>query len=463
MATSTSFYSRLAERARGMDASWRWAIGVYLGARVFYTLWSLVVILLFPTVLQNLNLFGVPVVAYFEVATGERFVYARTVNGQVLIFRGAHDAEVRDTETNSMWSLRSAQAVQGAQTGRTLEPASYTVEDVFPYHGVALEHGWFGVWQRFDVLWYQAIAERGYGATPGDIHFPPLYPLLENLFARGVRSTFVAGWLISQLAVIGSLYLLYRLTASWKDERTARRALIFLVIFPTAFFLFTAYSEALFLLLTLLCFDSLRGEKFTRAGFWAFLAILTRLQGVALFLPLAYKTWRKVRVGKNVSATLLFGLGIPFLAGAFYLYLRAVAGETAIVPTNEAQLNARLAPVWENVLYAVQIIASGKFSAADVLNLGVFVWVIVLVARGWRLLPMEYGLYAAATLVAASVRFVDTQPLNSMTRYVLTLFPLFMILAHWSEKRWVERAVIYVSLPLNLYLSAQFLLWGWVA
>jgi len=65
--------------------------------------------------------------------------------------------------------------------------------------------------------------------------------------------------------------------------------------------------------------------------------------------------------------------------------------------------------------------------------------------------------------LAASVRLVDTQPLNSMTRYLLTLFPLFMLLGAWSQNRWVERAVVYISLPLNLFLTAQFLLWGWVA
>ncbi len=464
MATLTCFYTRLVERVRRTDAAWRWAIGVYAGARIFYTLWAFGVMLLVPSVLQNLDLFGAPLVAYFDLRTGERFVYARTVNGRTLTFRLNDAQTLVDNETQSVWSLRQGMAIGGALAGTKLPAAQYTAEDLYPYRGVAAERGWFGVWQRFDVLWYQAIAERGYGAMNGDIHFPPFFPLLESGLGKILGGRFfLAGWIISQLALVWSLALLFQITARWRDVHAAKRAALFLILFPTAFFFFTAYSEALFLLLTLLCFRALDGARWTWAGFFAFLAILTRLQGVALAAPLAYYVWRSYRAEKKISFAQIFMLALPLGAGAFYLFLRAAAGESAIVPTSEPQLNARLAPPWENFMYAVQTLASGKFLFADVLNLSVFVLALAMLWRGWRLLPRAYALYAAATLLAASVRLVDTQPLNSMTRYLLTLFPLFMLLAYWSKNRWVERATVYISLPLNLYLTAQFLLWGWVA
>lgn len=465
---SISLSNRIAGFWRALDSAWRWAIGVYLVARVLYSLWALVILALTPLVVQNLNLFGAPVVAYFDVASGERFVYARTVGARVLTFQRGEAGTLVDVETGSVWSLRAARAQSGALAGTPLTQAAYTVQDVFPYRGVTAEpNPLLGMWQRFDVLWYQAIAERGYGATAGDIHFPPLYPALQGLVGRLLGGNyFFAGWLISQFAVIGSLGLLYRLTERWRNVKTARRAVIFLILFPTAFFLFTAYSEALFLLLTLLCFDALRQEEWLWAGFWSFVAILTRLQGIALLAPLAYCAWHSGRAqyaSRKFPVAQLGMLALPFCAGAFYLLLRAVVGEAFVVPTNEPQLNARLAPPWDNLLYAFQTLASGRFLIADVLNLGVFVLALFMLWRGWRELPREYPLYVAATLLVASARFVDTQPLNSMTRYVLTLFPLFMLLAWWSKARWVERAVVYISLPLNLYLTAQFLLWGWVA
>ena len=63
--------------------------------------------------------------------------------------------------------------MSGALAGTSLRPATYTAEDVFPYHGVQTLGGWFGMWQRFDTNWYLKIAERGYGGDDGStVYFP---------------------------------------------------------------------------------------------------------------------------------------------------------------------------------------------------------------------------------------------------------------------------------------------------
>jgi hypothetical protein len=80
----------------------------------------------------------------------------------------------------------------------------------------------------------------------------------------------------------------------------------------------------------------------------------------------------------------------------------------------------------------------------------------------WRALPREFALYATVMFLAPLFRMTTTQPLVSMLRYVLVLFPMFMLWARWGKNGWVNRAVIYVSFPLNLYFSAQFWMWGWV-
>ena len=50
-----------------------------------------------------------------------------------------------------------------------------------PYVGVAVEQNpWLEVWQRWDTLHYQAIAERGYEAFKGALFVPPLYPFLNE-------------------------------------------------------------------------------------------------------------------------------------------------------------------------------------------------------------------------------------------------------------------------------------------
>lgn len=464
MATSGLFSTRLGERWRAIDPAWRCAIGVYLAARVFYFGWGFVIVLFVPAAIQNLDWFGEPIGAYFDLQTSERFVFSRRVGERVLTFHVANDGTLTDAETQSVWSPREAVAVQGAMAGAKLEAPPLTIEDLFPYHGVEADRGLFRMWQRWDVLWYQAIAERGYAGEPNAVHFPPLYPLLEAALGSvfGGRY-FFAGWLIAQGALVGSLALLYRMTERWEGTSTARRVVVFAVLVPTAFFFFTAYSESLFLLLSLLCFVCLERERWGWAGFWAFLAILTRLQGIALLVPLAYCAWVSSRADRKVPWKQVGMLALPVTAVAVYLGLRLSVGDGNVVPTNEPGLNARLALPWENIAAAVQAIAEGKFLMADVLNLSATALAICLVAFGWRRLPTTMALYCAATITVVMLRNVDTQPLNSMTRYLLTLFPLVMLVAYWTRKGWVERAVVYVCVPLSLYLCSQFLIWGWVA
>ncbi|HZQ05889.1 MAG TPA: hypothetical protein VFD70_04870 [Anaerolineae bacterium] len=467
ISNSISLKNNLAARWETIAPAWRWAISVFLAARILYTAWSLVILLLVPSVLQNLDLFGTPVVVAFDLNTGGRRVFSRVVNGQPLNFQKTDAQHMSDTQTGSLWLLNTGRAVSGAYAGISLNRAAYTEDAVFPYHGVKAEGGWFGIWQRFDVLQYQAIVEQGYSANGGDIHFPPLYPTLERILGTLLGGNFfLAGWLISQSALVGGLGLLYQLTEQWRDANTARRAVVLLVLFPTAFFFFTAYAESLFLLLVLLCFAALHRERWTIAGLWAFLAILTRLQGVALLIPLAYCAWQSFQTRRQLKSFPIAELSmlvLPCLAGAFYLLLRAMVGGGNIVPTSEPQLNARLVLPWDNLIYAVQTISSGRFLVADLLNFGTTLLAILILLRGGRTLPPSYNLYAAATLIVVAARWVDTQPLNSMMRYVLGAFPLFMLLAAWSKHRWVERALAYSFVPLNLYLCAQFLLWGWVA
>jgi hypothetical protein len=49
-----------------------------------------------------------------------------------------------------------------------------------------------------------------------------------------------------------------------------------------------------------------------------------------------------------------------------------------------------------------------------------------------------------------------------MGRYVLALFPAFLILARYGESPIIQRIIVYTSLLGALFLSAQYAIWGWV-
>ncbi len=454
----------LRNRIARIEPAWRWALGAYLGARVFYTLWSLIVILLAPTILRNLDLFGVPLVAYFDLQTSERFVYARTVDGQTLTFRADGAGALRDIETDSVWSLREARAVRGALAGKILPMAAYTAEDVFPYRGVAAAaNPMLGVWQRFDTNWFLKIAQRGYAGDDGSTVYMPLYPLLIRAAGAlfGGNDLFAA-LLLGNAALVGALYLLFRVTAELFDAAAAQRALLYALIFPTAFFWFAAYTEALFFLFALASLCLARQKHWGWAGVCGALAALTRLQGALLLAPLAYLVWqnaaeREFQINRKNFLAALPLLLIPLATIGFLLF-----NNLTLLQSYEGELHARFVLPWENVWASVTLILQRQASLVDAANLIVTVLFGAMLIPVWRALPREFALYATVMFLAPLFRMTTTQPLVSMLRYVLILFPMFMLWAQWGKNGWVNRAVIYVSFPLSLYFSAQFWMWGWV-
>ncbi len=452
---------RLLERWHALDPAWRFAFGAYLVARIALSAWAFLIATLFPVVVQNLDLFGKPVLAVFDLASGERYAYSREVDGTVLTFRAGESGFVVDVETGSVWSLREGRAVAGVYAGRVLRASLYSAEEIFPYCGIAPETNVFlSVWQRFDTNWYLSIAEHGYGMPAGNVHFPPLYPLRIRLSGTVIRNDYVAALTLSNVALLLTLMVFYRFVAETWSAAIAKRSVALLLTFPTAFFLFSGYTESLFLLIVLLALHALQKRNWLWAGFWIFCAILTRLQGVALFVPLGYALWRTRPFDQRMARGL--ALILPTLAIALYLFIRAAAGGTSIVPLAESHWHAHVALPWENYWYALQTLTSGKFDFMVALNFFITTLFVVMLLLGWRKLPILWGLYAVSSLILLAMHYVETQPLNSMSRYSITLFPVFVLSGMWSQNPWIRRAIVYPCLALALYLCAQFVLWGWV-
>jgi Gpi18-like mannosyltransferase len=150
----------------------------------------------------------------------------------------------------------------------------------------------FTSWNHWDAENYVRIARFGY-QTPYDVAFFPLFPLLIRVIALllGGRGYLTIGILLSNGALLGAMILLYQLAVESGGEQVARRTLLYLCIFPTAFFFFAAYNESLFLLLTIAVFLAVRRQRWWLAGLCGLLAAMTRSAGVLLVLPYLYELW----------------------------------------------------------------------------------------------------------------------------------------------------------------------------
>lgn len=458
----THLKNNIAHYWERLDESWRFAITAFLMARMCYFLWAWVIFTIQPLAVQNFELSGEPIVSIFRLQNSEGHVYLRNVNEQVLTFKALGTEHIVDQPTQSIWDVPSGTAIEGKFKGSRLLAAKTKASDIFPYFGVKpFPISMIAIWQRFDANWYTAIAERGYGSVPGDDHFPPLFPLLIRVLQSIVSNAFLAGLLLSHAATLIALKLLYDLFSEWREKSIARQAVIFFVIYPTFFFFFSAYSEPVFLVFTLLAFQTMRRQQWHWTGFWIFCAILTRLQGVALFVPILYLTWRDRSLLRTLSYWV--GLLVAGTSGLFYLYLRSLQVTNGAVPLTEAEWHARLVPPWETYWYAIRTILTGNATFIDALNWAVITLFLILLIWAWKKIPIEYNLYTVFSILIILVRIVETQPLISVSRYSLMLFPSFYILGLAGENPWLRRAIVYGSILLNLYLSGQFFIWGWVA
>jgi len=455
-------HSPAVQRWYSIPESWRAALSAFLIARFFFVLWSWVIFTVQPVAVQNFVFAGEPILSIFSLEENQGYIYRREVNDETLTFQAAGREHLLDQQTGSLWDISNGTAIQGQYKDTILVPAKTRVSEFFPYFGAKPYPGnWLGMWQRFDANWYISIAEHGYGSIPGDDHFPPLFPLLIRVIQPVFGSAFLAGLFLSHFATLVALKLLYDLFTGWGGRTIGQWALIFFVIYPTFFFFFSVYSEPIFLVTALLAFRDLQTRRWVWAGFWIFCAILTRLQGAALIVPMLTLIGKDRRALRDPGVWL--GLLIAGLGGIFYLYLRSSQGIGGAVPFVESEWHARLVPPWETYWYAVETILSAKATFIDILNWASMTLFLFLLVWGWKRIPLEYNLYTALSLLIILIRIVETQPLISMSRYSLTLFPSFYILSLAGENPWLRRILLYISILLALYLSGQFFIWGWVA
>src|SRR5438477_4734877 len=80
------------------------------------------------------------------------------------------------------------------------------------YSSSPVDAAFFSSWNRWDAENYVRIAQFGY-QTPYDVAFFPLFPLLVRIiaFPLGSWSYLPVGMLLSNVALLGAMFVLYHL------------------------------------------------------------------------------------------------------------------------------------------------------------------------------------------------------------------------------------------------------------
>src|SRR6266852_820969 len=228
-------------------------------------------------------------------------------------------------------------------------------------------------WYHWDVISFENIATRGYVYRDNAAFFP-LYPLLEREVSALLHihtNVFLGGMLITNLAFLGALIVLYRFVEVEFDRATARRETLYLAVFPTALFFFAAYNESLFLFFMLLSFYAMRRRSWWLAGLFGGLATLTRSIGLALFVifcyefirqefPLLRGAWRDKQRFKVLTllSGLLAALLIPLGLAIFAFYLNLRLHDPLAFSHVEAQWHLGLSAPWYAPVVAIKAMLS---------------------------------------------------------------------------------------------------------
>src|SRR6266853_1155442 len=162
---------------------------------------------------------------------------------------------------------------------------------VYPVHPVDIV-GLLTSWNHWDAVHYTQIAQSGY-QNIFDTAFFPLFPLLikGGALLIGNQGYIAVGMILSNLALLGALFVLYQIASDMLGEQAGRRTILYLCIFPTAFFFFAPYNESLFLLLTAGAFLAMRRQRWWLVGVLGLFAALTRTAGLLLVIPFLWELW----------------------------------------------------------------------------------------------------------------------------------------------------------------------------
>jgi hypothetical protein len=180
-------------------------------------------------------------------------------------------------------------------------------------------------------------------------------------------------------------------------------------------------------------FYAARTERIPLAAALCALAAATRPTGVLLLLPLAWMAWR----GGKLRWLAVAPLGAAAFSAGLALAGMRPLGWFDVERSWGHVFKGPFVGTWDAAVAGVrgagQVFATAPVDRVVAAENAIYLVLLVLAAIAvvgiFRRLPPAYGIYAAASLVAAVSAPVDWQPLMSFGRLLAVVFPIPMYVA----------------------------------
>jgi Mannosyltransferase (PIG-V) len=330
-------------------------------------------------------------------------------------------------------------------------------ESNISFHNLAVGQALSRVTLGADSAWIMNIAINGYEKEPFNTTaqhtwaYFPLYPLLLRLCARITGEFPLTGMALSSLFFLLALIIFHKTVGEFGYEQpVADRAVFYLAAFPLSYFFLLAQTESLFLLLTVGAFSAARRQRWWLAGVCGALASATRFAGVFLIVPLAILYWQSY--GRQIRASIGSLVLVPLGLVAFMIYLRAITGNPLAFADIQVTWGHSAGFFWRPLLTylsdPLRLSAGWDFRLLNFVaaTIALLCGAVLLRHKEWAL-----GLFALISIIVP----MSFQPLlQSLARYVMVIFPVFIVLATVGRSQKVDQIIRSLCIGLLCLMSA---------
>ena len=309
---------------------------------------------------------------------------------------------------------------------------------------------------RWDANWYHSIAKSGYffEGSQSDVAFFPTFPYLARWTGRLIGNDYVAGIILNHVALFGALVLLLKLARRYLDEDGAKRAVVFMLVFPTSVFFSYYYAEAIFAFACVGALYFYERDKLHYAGLFGMLAASTRLAGILLLPALLFGAFRRNRYRPSPRLAWLLpiaaGLGLVMLvlqvqvhSPLAFVSIQTEWGRTRQFPLLTLYRDYKLMNTGEHAFIAFDLLAG-----VGVLCAGLY---------AFKILDPAHGIFMVGSVLLP----LASGSTMALERYMVCVVPVYLVLARLTRHRDVERAVVYAFTLFFALHAVLYTSWYW--
>lgn len=323
-------------------------------------------------------------------------------------------------------------------------------------------------WSNFDGSHYLEIAAHGYIGYQQA--FFPFFPLLINYSSKfmGHDLVHVSLFLTHGFFLI-ALFFFWKLMRLDYSQKTSIWIIIFVFVFPTAFYFASVYTESLFFALVISSLYFARKKQFLLACIIAGLASATRIVGLFIIIPLIIEIYNSIQLKKIHSEFIKSYLPlviIPFGLIAYMIYLHVVYADPLMFMHVQPGFGAGrsggeiiLIPqvLWRYFKILMTVSHASLTFWVAILELASFIGsIIVLLFALRKKIRLSYILFSISLILFPSL----SGTLSSIPRYIIIVFPLYIFFALLDIKIRIQLIIVFSTIQIilaSLFLRGYFI------